>query len=203
MPTPVSEVVVISCHPDSAVSDTLKEMYSILSRQSGFLGGHWGKWIENEDKVQLVNGKPPPSHYQSKQISNRSVIEWDDISSLINFHETPDFAALQSLTGTLLASPPEVHQVYFDPPLSTVLKPSASSVIEIVTFHSPIPTLDDKIKEFYNIKELSEVVGKAEGLRGVCKGTMVEETENASQYFVEWESVKAHEDANEIGRAHV
>ena len=116
--------------------------------------------------------------------------EWDDLSSHHRFETSgADFAAMGALMGPLLASPPQMHHVVFNPPLYYIFDSPSSCVTEIVTFHSPSSTFEADIKEFL------EALANADGLKGCCRGVVVEENLYSYQIFIQWESIKAHEEA--------
>jgi hypothetical protein len=49
----VTEVVILTLQPGAQIDDHMKAFFRILEKQKGFQGGHWGRWEELEDRIQL------------------------------------------------------------------------------------------------------------------------------------------------------
>ncbi|KAL4870247.1 hypothetical protein BDV12DRAFT_166453 [Aspergillus spectabilis] len=111
----VTEIVVLTLNPSIDLTEPIQEVIAILSRQEGFRLFKWGKWEEDENKIQLF-------------------INWTDISFHQKFIESPDYPVLFALLGPIIAAEPAIIHAHFDE--ATINKILSDPVVELATFYS-------------------------------------------------------------------
>ncbi|KAL3455571.1 hypothetical protein BJX64DRAFT_272136 [Aspergillus heterothallicus] len=97
MSRPIAEVVTLTLQPGANAEKAIRGLTSILSRREGFQSLKWGRWEQDQNKVNLIIG-------------------WDDISYHKAFEQSEtDFAVAGAFLGPVLAGPPFMFHVFLDP----------------------------------------------------------------------------------------
>ncbi|KAL4742067.1 hypothetical protein BDV11DRAFT_167538 [Aspergillus similis] len=144
----VTEIVNIPFTPETDVDSFIPQTISVISKQEGFRRLKWGRWEENQTKVQMM-------------------INWDDISFHQKFIDSPDYPNLLGLLEGLLMGPPSIIHVHFDE--DSINRIVDGPIVELATFY-------DIGEGFEETVERSLGVGKqSEGCLGYVRGDVVEE----------------------------
>ncbi|KAL2825946.1 hypothetical protein BDW59DRAFT_145648 [Aspergillus cavernicola] len=189
MPTPVTEIVILSFLPNSQLEDPIHSAHTILQRQDGFLRFKWGRWEEDQDKVQLF-------------------INWKDITHHQAFIASgAEYTALLATVSAILTQPPEIIHVHFALGHETINKILDDPVVELATFYAVGEGFEEAVDRTL------AVGAKSEGCLGYVRGGVVEELEFGDKkekgkgHFaaISWTSVQARleatkrEDVREAG----
>jgi hypothetical protein len=59
MSRPVTEVVTLNLQPGANAEEAIKGFNTVLSRREGFQSLRWGRWEQDQNKVNLIIGKFP------------------------------------------------------------------------------------------------------------------------------------------------
>ncbi|KAL3491290.1 hypothetical protein BJX62DRAFT_205544 [Aspergillus germanicus] len=187
MPTPVTEVVVLTVKPDADVDGPAEGLFSIIARQEGFRRLKWGRWEEDQNKVQLM-------------------INWDDISSHIAFTQSgADYQELFAGLTPLIAAAPEIFHLQIDP--DTINKILDDPIVELATFFLVGEGFEEAVTNTLAVGT------KSEGCLGFARGPVVEELAyedgpkgKAHYAAISWTSLEARtattqrEDVKESGQ---
>ncbi|KAL5340221.1 hypothetical protein BJX70DRAFT_361838 [Aspergillus crustosus] len=173
MSRPVTEIVVLSFHPDINPKETITSLENILAEQEGFRSLRWGHWDEDETKVQLT-------------------INWDDISYHRRFEQSgADFEAGDLILRPVITSPPAIFHVYLDQ--AALNKILDTPVVELATFYSVPADFATRAETFFDLLALN-------GCSGIVHADVVEEIalddekEESKAYFaaLAWSSIEEH-----------
>ncbi|KAL3495047.1 hypothetical protein BJX62DRAFT_233699 [Aspergillus germanicus] len=174
MSPPVTEIVTLSLLPEANAEAAIKGFNTVLSRREGFQSLKWGRWEQDQNKLNLIIG-------------------WDDISYHKAFEQSEtDFASAGAFLGPVLAGPPFMFHVYLDPiERERIL---SAPVVEVATFFS--------VPDDYSVEgeRFLEILGSFKGGLGFLHADVFEEIsadgseQKGKGWFVllAWESIELH-----------
>ncbi|KAL2803185.1 hypothetical protein BJX63DRAFT_412853 [Aspergillus granulosus] len=173
MPTPVTEVAVLTVKPDVDVEGPAEGLFKIIERQKGFRRLKWGRWEEDPNKIQLM-------------------INWDDISDHVAFTQSgADYEELFAGLTPLIAAPPEIFHVRVDP--DAINKILDYPVIELATFYHTGEGFEEALTNTL------AALATSEECLGSVGGPVVEELADgekgkgkAHYAAISWTSLEAH-----------
>ncbi|KAL4991667.1 hypothetical protein BDW68DRAFT_173912 [Aspergillus falconensis] len=144
----VTEIVNIPFIPETDIDSLILKTIPVISKQEGFRRLKWGRWEEDQCKVQMM-------------------INWDDISFHQRFINSPDYPDLLGLLEGLLTGPPSIIHVHFDE--EAINRIVDCPIVELATFYAIGEGFEETV-------ERSLAVGKeSEGCLGYIRGNVVEE----------------------------
>ncbi|KAL4815314.1 hypothetical protein BDW67DRAFT_164232 [Aspergillus spinulosporus] len=144
----ITEIVNIPFTPETDVDSLIPKTISVISQQEGFRRLKWGRWEEDQTKVQMM-------------------INWDDISFHQKFINSPDYPNLLGLLEGLLTGPPSIIHVHFDE--KSINGIVDGPITELVTFYAVGEGFEETLEESLGVEKGSE------GCLGYVKGNVVEE----------------------------
>ncbi|KAL6237593.1 hypothetical protein BDW75DRAFT_75965 [Aspergillus navahoensis] len=144
----VTEVVNIPFTLETDIDSLIPKTIPVISEQEGFRRLRWGRWEENQTKVQMM-------------------INWDDISFHQRFIDGPDYPDLMGLLEGLLTGPPSIIHVHFDE--ETINRIVDCPIVELATFYA----IDEGFEE--TVERSLAVEKESEGCLGYVRGNIVEE----------------------------
>ncbi|KAL4759461.1 uncharacterized protein BDW70DRAFT_169290 [Aspergillus foveolatus] len=147
MPRIVTEIVNIPFTQETDVDSLIPKTVAVISKQEGFRRLKWGRWEEDQNKVQMM-------------------INWDDISFHQKFIDSPDYPNLLGLLEGLLTGPPSIIHVHFDE--DSINRIVDGPIVELATFYAIGEGFEETVEESLGVKKESE------GCLGYVRGDVVE-----------------------------
>ncbi|KAL5338123.1 hypothetical protein BJX70DRAFT_399031 [Aspergillus crustosus] len=111
----VTEIGLLTIKPSTNLDEHIDEVIALISRQEGFRQLKWGRWEEDENKIQIF-------------------INWDDISFHEKFTQSTDYSALFAVLTPILAAEPVLLHAHFDE--ESINRILSDPVVELATFFS-------------------------------------------------------------------
>ncbi|KAI9868722.1 MAG: hypothetical protein M1813_004573 [Trichoglossum hirsutum] len=190
MTTPVTQLTVLSLHPNTTVEDPSSEAGKIwtstletIAAQPGYKQTYWGRQVEDDSIIHLH-------------------IDWTDISAHQIFLDSQTYKSFSAALSSILDKPPATHHAHLAPhPLTSIFSKKGTPVTELVTFYLPSPLSATAQTDFDSIIAAfsARVTEKAEGSTANAGGWVVEELDRAGvgkvrAYLVAfgWTAVDAH-----------
>ncbi|KAL4753152.1 hypothetical protein BDW72DRAFT_169419 [Aspergillus terricola var. indicus] len=172
----VTEIVNIPFTPGTDVDSLISKTISVISKQEGFRRLKWGRWEDDQTKVQMM-------------------INWDDISLHQKFIDSPDYPNLLGLLEGLLTGPPSIIHVHFDE--ESINRIADGPIAELATFYAIGEGFEETVGRSLSVGKESE------GCLGYARGNVVEEiavsegeAKGKGHYVaISWTSLQARLDA--------
>ncbi|KAL4771757.1 hypothetical protein BDW60DRAFT_207822 [Aspergillus nidulans var. acristatus] len=143
----VTEIVNIPFTQETDVDSLIPKTISVISKQEGFRRLKWGRWEEDQTKVQMM-------------------INWDDISFHQKFIDSPDYSNLLGLLEGLLTGPPSIIHVHFDE--DSINRIVDGPIAELATFYAIGEGFEETVEESLGVEKESD------GCLGYVRGDVVE-----------------------------
>ncbi|CBF74146.1 predicted protein [Aspergillus nidulans FGSC A4] len=144
----VTEIVNIPFTQETDVDSVIPKTVAVISKQEGFRRLKWGRWEEDQTKVQMM-------------------INWDDISFHQKFIDSPHYPDLLGLLEGLVTGPPSIIHVHFDE--NSINRIVDGPVAELTTFYAIGEGFEETVEELLSVEKESE------GCLGYVRGDVVEE----------------------------
>ncbi|MCJ1474078.1 hypothetical protein MMC13_002736 [Lambiella insularis] len=192
MPHPASEIAICPILSSTPIHDshtppgsTWASILSEIRQQPGAQQIFWGRWVENQDVVQLI-------------------INWESVQHHLDFTKSPAYKAFSEKFLSLCDAPPVLYHCHFTPhpPEKAFMTAFTAPALELFTAYFPAKTTEEERETWYHgfKKFMEQIVADAEGLIGETHGWVVEEVEHGKDKEkcvafvcgIGWESVDKH-----------